>query len=144
MTACLPENRVFEEHSKLSPEVEWKREDVKTFEVEITDTTARYEFSIAFRFAEGYPYKDVSVILRETTPLGEESVRKCELIVRTADGEYFGKPGYDIWDSTHLLDEKRQYHEPGVYTYTIEHAMLKDPLPLAMEIGIIVDKVVGE
>jgi len=140
LSSCQPENRVFEEHKALSPNIEWLKKDARSFDVLIEDTTATYALSIAFRYANGYPYRFARVALNEKTPVGVEQKEEFQLNVRKEDGSYIGEPGYDIWDSQHMVDGRRHFSEHGTYTFTIEQATPTDPLPYAMEIGLIIDR----
>src|SRR6056297_109580 len=139
VAACQPEGRVYVEHQELSPQVEWLKDDVKTFEVPI-DTPGTYEMSLSFRYANGYQYRIAMVKVTEISPSGKETVDEYELKIRNAEGEYIGEPGYDIWDSEHLVEPGKSFSETGTYTYRIEHNMPNDPLNFAMEIGLILDE----
>lgn len=141
ITACKPEGRVYEKHKKLSPDVEWLKKDIRTFEVPIEDTSARYNLSLTFRYAQGYRHKNASVVVTETAPDGSTSSAAYDLKIRDEEGKYIGDPGYDIWDSQHTVETGKTYSQKGVYTYKIEQDMPVDPLNYAMEIGLIVDKV---
>jgi len=140
LMACHPEGRVFVEHQELSPQVEWLKEDVKTFKVPI-ENAGTYDMSLSFRFATGYQYRMAMVKVTETAPSGTEAVYEYELTVRNEKGDYIGDPGFDIWDSEHLVERGKSFAETGTYTYKIEHNMPRDPLNFAMEIGLILDEV---
>lgn len=139
---CQPENRVFTEHQELSPQLEWLKKDVRTFEVPIADNSVAYNMSLSFRYATGYQYQTANVKVTETSPGGTETVNEYELKVREANGDYIGEPGLDIWDSEHLVASNLKYAETGTYTYVIEQNTPIDPLNFAMEIGVVLDKVV--
>lgn len=141
-TACQPENRIYHVHQELSPDLEWLKEDVKEFEVAIKDNSVPYDMSLTFRYATGYQFQTANIKVTETSPSGKISVKEYKLKVREENGDYIGEPGYDIWDSQHLVEEDKQYEETGVYTYKMEQVTPADPLNFAMEIGLILDKVV--
>ncbi|MGB0886501.1 MAG: hypothetical protein ACPGSL_00145 [Vicingaceae bacterium] len=140
LVACQSENRIFEEHQELSPEIEWLKKDVKTFKVPISDNKLKYNLSLSFRYANGYQYETVNVKVKETSPSGKEAIQEYNLKVRATNGDYIGEPGFDIWDSEHLIEPNKIYLENGEYTYTIEQNTPVDPLNFAMEIGVILDK----
>ncbi len=140
LLACQPENRIYIEHQDLSPEVEWLKEDVRTFSVPIEDNNQTYNMSLSFRYANGYQYQIANVKVTETSPSGIESVNEYELKVREANVDYIGEAGYDIWDSEHVVEANKKYPEIGIYTYVIEQNTPVDPLSFAMEIGVILDK----
>jgi len=140
LIACQSEGRIYIEHQELSPEVEWLKKDVRTFKVPVSDNSQGYNMSLSFRYASGYQYQTANVKVTETSPSGKESVKDYALKVREANGDYIGEPGYDIWDSEHLVEANKQYEETGTYTYVIEQNTPVDPLNFAMEIGVVLDK----
>lgn len=139
-SSCEPEGRVYTDHKELSPDIEWKKEDVRSFEVPINDNSVAYDLSLSFRFANGYQYEIAKVKVTEVSPGGATSEKEYDLIVRDENGEFIGEAGYDIWDSEHLIEPNKKFEETGTYSYTIEHMMPKDPLYFAMEIGVVLDK----
>ncbi|MBD78388.1 MAG: hypothetical protein CL840_05680 [Crocinitomicaceae bacterium] len=139
--SCQPEGRVFVEHEKLSPNLEWLKKDKREFVVPVEDDTSTYKLSLSFRYANGYQFQVARVRVTEIDPNGEQVVTNHELIVREDNGEYIGEPGYDIWDSEHVIETNKQYKLKGNYKYILEHNMPTDPLHFAMEIGVILDKV---
>src|SRR5690606_40271308 len=140
LIACQPEGRVYSTHLELSPQVEWLKKDKSEFKVPVEDISITYNMSLSFRDANGYQYQIAKVLVTEISPSGEEEVYEYELKVRQDNGDYIGEPGYDIWDSEHLVEAGKKYDETGTYTYVIEHTMPADPLNFAMEIGVILDK----
>lgn len=138
-TACNP-NKVYEKHLELSENIEWKISDVKRFEIEIKDNTIPYDFYLAFRYADGYPFTSVKLLLKEIQPDGTFEELPYELQLRNENGEYIGSPGFDIWDSEHLIVPKKIFPKNGKYVYEITHDMPLDLLPMVMEVGIIIEK----
>lgn len=140
LLSCQPEGRVYSDHKELSPELEWLKKDKREFNVPIEDTDTKYDLSLSFRYATGFPYKTLNVSVTRISPSGEELVKEYQLKVRDDKGDYIGDPGLDIWDSEHLVDEGVSYDEKGNYKYIIEHNMAQNPVNFAMEIGMMVDK----
>jgi hypothetical protein len=95
---------------------------------------------LSFRYITGFQYRDVKVLVTETSPSGVEKTYDYSLQVIDDNDDYIGEPALDIWDSEHLVESNKSYSETGPYTYKIEHAMVNDPLNFAMEIGLILDK----
>jgi gliding motility-associated lipoprotein GldH len=137
--ACNP-NKVYEKHLTLSDNVEWKKNDVKRFEIDIKDNSIPYNFSLAFRYAQGYPFTSVKLLVKEILPDGTFEELPYELQLRDEQGKYVGSPGFDIWDSEHLIIKGKTFSQTGKYTYEITHDMQLDPLPLVMEVGIVLEK----
>jgi gliding motility-associated lipoprotein GldH len=142
--ACQQEGRIYVDHQELSPNIEWLQKDKREFKVPIEDNSIDYKMSLSFRYASGYQYKVAKVKVTEISPSGKESVNEYDLKVRKDNGDYIGEPGFDIWDSEHVVTPKIKYEETGTYTYVIEHIMPSDPLNFAMEVGVVLDKVGGD
>lgn len=139
--SCQPEGRVFVEHQPLSPDLEWKKEDKPSFEVPIAEAGSVYDMSLTFRYATGYQYSIVKVLVFETSPSGKKKTMGFELTVKDEAGNYIGEPGLDIWDSTHLVSRNKSFEEVGTYTYEVVQNMPQDPLNYAMEIGVVLDEI---
>ncbi len=144
LTSCSDGNRIYEEHQDLSPDVEWLKKDIRTFEAEIEDVSIPYDISLAFRYASGYPFDVVKIKVTHINPSGDELSKTYELQIRDEDGNYMGEAGYDIWDSEHLVEEGVLFNEAGKYTFKVEHDMPYDPLVMVMEVGVIIDKTIKE
>lgn len=141
LTACTPSNVIYEEHKQLSPELEWKKADARTFDVEISDNSKAYDVKLAFRYATGFQFKNLKLNVIETTPSGETKTHAVTLTVINDKGDYIGEPGLDIWDSTHPFLNSVNFTQTGIYSYTIQHDMPQDALQMAMEVGLIVEAV---
>lgn len=138
--SCNSNTRIYSEHKELSPQMEWKKEDVRSFNLSIDNTENIYDLSLSFRYMEGFPSKSMNVKVTEVSPDGKETSKEYELKVRDENGEYIGEPALDIWDSEHLIEPDKKYTEKGKYTYIIEPVMPTDPVQNVMEIGVILDK----
>ena len=99
-----------------------------------------YKMSLSFRYATGYGYPSAMVKVTERSPSGLETINDYDLQLINKQGEYIGEAGLDIWDSEHMVEANKKYEEAGEYTYTIEQNTPVDPLPYAMEVGLILDE----
>lgn len=140
LIACHPKGREYVKHKDLSPELEWLKKDTREFQVPVDDISIAYNMSIAFRYANGFKHQFLKIKVTEINPDGTEEVNHYSLKIREENGQYIGDPGYDIWDSEHLVEEAKRFEKRGSYTYIIEHTMPVDPVHFAMEIGLILDR----
>lgn len=134
------ENRIYSESSTLSDNYEWVKSDNRVFKFEIIDTVPSYSLTMSFRYAYGYPYKELKVQAVRTDPKGKQSTARYSLSVRDEDGKYVGDAAGDIWDSEHLVIPEIKFNLPGVYKYEVTHDMPVKNVVFAMEIGMIVAK----
>ena len=137
------ENRVFEQHVDPPGHLQWERKDEIKIDVEIIDTTIKYDQTIAFRHATGYAFTACTLVVKETSPSGE--LREEQLIIETANSQgYLGDCSGDICDVEYLWQASRKFSETGNYQYHISHAMSDDLIHMVMEVGMILDKVPRE
>lgn len=141
LSSCQPEGRVFVKHKDLSPNLEWLKVDKREFEIPIENNSTAYNLALSFRYANGYQYQIARVTVTEISPSGKKTTTNHELKIRDDNGAYLGEPGYDIWDSEHVIESNKTYSEKGTYVYVIEHNMPYDPLNFAMEVGVILDEI---
>lgn len=133
--ACSDTNVIYEKHLELSPDVEWLKADVRSFEFQL-EGGKRYDLNIDLRYAQGMPFRTVPLKAFITMD-GNTSEEVFLLQLRNEDGSYIGEPGFDIWDSSHHVG----YLEPtqsGMVRIVLSHDMPNDVLPFAMEIGVVV------
>lgn len=140
LASCSNENTLYEENKALSPELEWKQEDVRTFSFTNTDTESVVNETVLFRYANGYQFDKMIVEVIKEAPSGEKEIDTLEMQIRQANGDYIGEAGYDIWDSSHPYKSDVVNGENGSYTYTFRHLMPVDPVQMTMEIGLKIDK----
>jgi gliding motility-associated lipoprotein GldH len=138
--SCSNENEILNDFQDLSAELEWKKSDVKIFEVESTSKSDFYKITVPFRYIEGFPYQYAKIRITEISPSGEETRKDYELKVREDSGDYIGDPGMDIWDSEHVIEDQFIFREVGRHTFKIEHNMPNDPLLNVLGIGLIIEK----
>jgi len=141
LVACTPEGRIFEKHKDLSPDLEWRRSDVRSFDVPIEDTSKSYRLSATLRYVSGYPWTTVPLKIDVTSPSGISLSTSHDLIVRDSEGNYIGEAGLDIWDSMHTLSDSFPFDEQGMYHFDISHNGPDEVIPFLMEIGLVVDDI---
>jgi gliding motility-associated lipoprotein GldH len=136
LAGCSNKDLVFSDFQSFGEDYEWKKDDKKTFVIEISDNSRPLEFVLLFRYATGYMYDKMLVRITETDPRGNRVMRDMDVHVRDPENEFIGEKGYDIIDLEQVIDANKKYPEFGKYTYTIEHIMPVDPVNFAMGIGL--------
>ncbi|MCC6599123.1 MAG: hypothetical protein IT223_00440 [Crocinitomicaceae bacterium] len=139
--ACSGDEIVYKEYKELGSDVQWKKSDPRTFDIDIRDNSTPLKFILAFRYATGYMFDKVIIRMTENAPSGKKTIRDIEIPVRDSSGQFIGEKGFDIIDLEYVIDAEKNYPSHGVYTYTLEQAVPGvDPLHYAMEIGLILKK----
>ncbi|MFM9983706.1 MAG: gliding motility lipoprotein GldH [Flavobacteriales bacterium] len=137
-TGCKDNNVLYSKNQELSADYTWKKADIKTFEIDVTNNAHPHELAITFRYATGYMYDKVLLKVTETGPDKKVVRRDVDIQLRDEKGEFIGEKGFDIIDLEYIFDSGKEYPTIGKYTYTIEQDMPEiDPLDFAMEVGMI-------
>lgn len=136
--SCNP-HKIYEEHQELSKNLVWEKTKKLTFEVDVTEDTIPYTISLALRYISGFPYKTLPIQLTITSPSGISTTKVYSLVVIDEKGDYIGDGAGDYWDLMQEI-EKNSALEKGTYTFVAEHAMVNNPVPFVMELGLKVEK----
>jgi gliding motility-associated lipoprotein GldH len=138
------ENRIYERHTDPSGNLEWKKDQVVDFTVDIADPSLTYNVIASLRFAQGFAFAELPIEIKRTSPSGEEVTEQFMFHPRNVDGSYNGEGAGDIWDLEVPYQSNMQFPEAGSYTYEIRHLSDRELLHMVMEVGLIVDKVVSQ
>ena len=133
-------NKVFEKHTDPSGNLEWTKEEVVEFDVNIEDIDTKYNVILALRYAKGFMYTTLPVEVKRTAPGGEVEVNQHVFNARNDDGTYNGEGAGDIWDLEEVYKDSTRFPEKGTYHYEIRQISKVDKLHMVMEVGLIVEK----
>lgn len=138
--ASCNKNVVFSEYKKL-PEEGWSISNKLSYDVNIEDNNKYHNVFLTVRHADSYPYSNLYLFLTTTYPDGKVSKDTLECILANKKGEWQGDGAGDLWDNKIPLKKNLRFPQNGKYTFTFEHGMRSDPLPLILDFGMIVEKV---
>lgn len=137
------ESRVYEKHQSPAAELEWSSKDTIGFYVDIADTLSTYDLIFALRYAQGFPVSNLKVEMQHQLPDGSQRFQMHDITVSDASGNYMGKGLGDIWDLEQTIISGLKFKQKGIHTFRFAPSMSIDPVPLVMEVGLVV-KTVGE
>lgn len=140
LTLSCNENRIFDDETDPSGNLEWNRDEVVSFDVEIIDISIKYNLFLTLRHATGFRYRDLAVRVTETAPDGSTQERDFSFNVMNDSG-YNGEVSGDIYDLEVLWLENYIFPVPGIYHYELRHVMADDKVHMVMDVGMMVDKV---
>ena len=131
-------DRIYEGHVDPPGNLLWAKSDPIMIDIEIVDTSIKYNEYIAFRHATGYSFSACSLKIVESDPDGV--VKEYLHTMKTADSQgYLSDCAGDICDLEELWMEERKFGLPGTYRYQISHEMSRDTLHFVMEVGMMVE-----
>lgn len=139
-TACYNSaNTIFD----AAPQIEnntWYYDKPLNFEVDITDTTQRYNVYINIRHAHNYPYANLWVKIATTMPTGKKMEKRIDLPLADAKGEWYGSGLGSVISQQILIQENAFFNEKGKYKFEIVQDMRMNPLPAILNAGIRIEK----
>jgi gliding motility-associated lipoprotein GldH len=117
----------------------WQKNDVRTYEFTIDDTTKLY--NITFRFSHVYDYQFNSVPIHFTivNPQGEEQKKRIDLQIKDAAGKELAECSVDFCDLNYMLQQKVQLQK-GTYKIIVSHSFEGPYLPNILGIGLKVEE----
>jgi gliding motility-associated lipoprotein GldH len=139
LTACDP-NRLYETNTPVANE-KWTYDDVKSFTVEVKDTTTPYNIYINMRHAFQFEWRNVYVQVGTQLPDGKKMEKRVNLPLCESDGKWYGSCLGDNCDIPVQIQQNAKFPMVGKYTFTIRQDMRVNPLEKVKSIGLRVEKV---
>jgi len=130
---------LFEENLKVS-DASWHRDERAQFEFMVTDTTVSYDLYLNVRHGGDYPYKNLYLFTKTTSPNGLTAVDTAQMIFADNQGRWMGKGIGGIYDYQFKYKESIQFPTSGSYVFEIEQAMRDIELDNVTDIGIRIER----
>jgi gliding motility-associated lipoprotein GldH len=137
MQACEPA-RVYEDYEALGKA--WSWEETARFEVDIVDTSARYNLFIGLRHEANYGYMNCWLRIRTILPSGDTTTNRLDIRLAEPDGTWLGQCAVDLCTQRELIGDRRRFPEPGTYVFELEQDMRENPLPGIRDVGIRIER----
>jgi gliding motility-associated lipoprotein GldH len=138
LTSC-DKKRIYEENKEINNYL-WDVKDVKSFELNVTDTVTPNNFYINVRNSDGYPYSNLYLFIKTIFPNGRFSHDTLECILANDEGRWLGRGLGDIWDHQIPFKKAKRFPFRGKYTFQLEQGMRTAKLPMIMDVGIRVER----
>lgn len=133
-------NRVYDHNLPIHNQ-HWEYQDMKKFEVAITDTSARYNIFVQLRHHFQFEWRNLWVKVGTRLPDGRELNERVNLILCEADGRWFGNCVGDECTILIPLQTRVIFPDTGTYTFTLTPDMRVNPLPHITRVGLRVEKI---
>lgn len=140
-SACLPSN-VYEKNYSFKSH-EWKSASVIDFPFTITDTMSKYAVYITLRHTDAYPYSNIWLRIKTTSPDNKTVSQQVELPLAQTSGKWLGRGMDEIYEHKISLtgEGSSVFNLQGQYVISLEHIMRENPLPQILNIGIRLEKI---
>jgi len=139
MFASCSKNKIYEQYTKLD-DYKWKRDNLVTFNVNVTDVNSHYDVTLALRHTTYYAFANIKVNVTITYPGGDLRTNDFNIFVRNPDGSFEGDGAGDLWDITYPVFTDITFPDPGNYRFDVQNVMPIVELPDVMDVGLIVRK----
>ena len=127
-------NRIYEENIPVENNV-WLKEDIKTFQFEMTDTMSAVDLFFNIRTTTDYPYSNLYIFIYSDYPNGYTDKDTLQFILAESDGKWLGESSGTVVENQKLISSGGRFTSSGTYTFRIEHAMRDEALPEIIDVG---------
>ncbi len=134
---------VFHEY-KLINTGSWSSDSSYVFNVAINNTAVLYDLSVGVRHTGDYPYQNLWLFVKQTTPDHEITYDTIFCTMADYTGKWYGAGNGSIYTLQVPLYKHFHYDKTGTYQYSIVHGMRDDILKGMNGIGLKLEIVNGE
>ncbi len=138
LTACN-DKVVYEDVIEIGQKA-WTYEQVVDFEVEMRDTTAKYDVLLNIRHTNEYAYSNLWVWIYTSFPSGKLMKKRVDLPLADKQGKWYGNGSGEIISTTIAIQENAIFPEIGKYSFKVEQNMRVNPLEEVMDVGLMIEK----
>lgn len=134
MLACA--NQPFYDVYESTVNRRWHHHEKPTFQMQIEDNKALYDIWVYIRHTGEYEYANLFFLVHESGPKLQDTSHRYELKLATPDGRWTGQSAGTLYENNLLLKENYIFPDTGLYRFSIEQNMRKNPLLDVTDIGL--------
>jgi len=117
-------NKTFDTYLSLK-NGEWSSKNKVMFTVEVTDTVYKQDILLNLRTDNSYPYRNLFLISKLTTPKGLVVKDTLEYLMADVYGNWLGEGFTDVRNNSLLFLENYKFNKSGTYIFEFEQAVRK-------------------
>lgn len=133
------DNIVFEKSERI-PADGWHMDNKFVFEHEINDTTLLHDMFINIRNNTSYPYSNFFLFFHTEFPDGRIFKDTIEMTLADRQGRWTGRGTGSVRANSFHFRRDVWFPEPGVYQFTMQHAMRTETLKGITDIGLRIEE----
>lgn len=137
VSSCDP-GMVFD-HFEAVDKRQWNWDDVKKFEVEITDSLQAYNIYANIRHTKDYPKSNIYLFITLKGPLESEIRDTIEIQIAKPNGQWMGTGFGEIKFVRKKFKSDVRFAHPGIYIFEVEQGMRINSIPVT-DVGIRIEK----
>lgn len=132
-------NALYENNIHLESQA-WNMQNQLSFDVDISDTTAAYDFYLNIRHNDDYKYSNLFLFVDTFYPSAQYTRDTIEILLANNAGQWFGEGFGDLKEIRVLLKQGVYFSTSGVYKFDFVHAMRSENLEGVEDFGIRIEK----
>ncbi len=114
-------------------------DEIATFDVDFSDTSAIYQFNLTIRTTTDYQYNNLWFFWTSITPDGVEVREPFMIRITDEVGNWLGKKSGSMVENQ-LTFQPRKIAVPGNYKFKLEQAVTTDVIDEVVDIGLVIQK----
>lgn len=128
------ENAVCQD-SKMLPADGWRKNDLVSFDFDLTDTTGAYNVLVDIRNNNDYPFQNFWLFIHSVLPDSTEFSDTLNCVLADNYGRWLGKSSGSMYHVPVAFRISTKFPQTGKYHFDLVQGMRMDTLPGISEIG---------
>lgn len=121
----------------------WNYEDTLTYEVEIKDTTSRYDIGLRIRHSKDYPSENLYIRILTFFPDDQTLGQTLSLDFADHTGQWYGNCNGQTCTVHIVLQENAIFNQIGIHRFQLVQYMRIDPVEEIENVDFFLDKKSG-
>jgi len=134
LASCI--DGAYYEKNFTMPNQSWSYDNIQKFEVDIDDSTVKYDVYINLRHSANYKFSNVFILFHEKGKGLKDTVYRKEIVLAQLDGRWLSNSAGGIYENQYLAKENFTFPDTGKYEFAVEQNMRENPLKEIINVGI--------
>ena len=118
----------------------WPLMDIKSFNIQVTDTITINNLFFTIRSGADYPFRNIFLFVSASTPDGRNRTDTIEYYLSDYKGNWLGKGISDVHELKLPYRSNIYFPTQGEYVFKVQHGMRVEDLKGIYDIGMRVEK----
>ncbi len=127
LVAACDEESIYTSSLEI-PNGKWDHENLLTYEVEVEDTSERFDLVLDVLHSTAYEYQNLYVNINTTYPDGNSRQQRLSVDMAAPTGQWYGNCNRSQCKLRVVLQENAFFNQHGRHQFQVEQYMREDPL----------------
>lgn len=110
------------------PDGKWDYENILTYEVEVQDTSERFDLVLDVLHSTAYEYQNLYVNIHTTYPDGISRQQRLSVDMAAPTGQWYGNCNRSQCELRVVLQENAFFNQLGMHQFQVEQFMRANPV----------------